>query len=350
LCLWPQINAFISGQTPTIFFHRGRTLTEQQHDRSQAEETLSVLEPSQRQQLVFCFGPSTIPLAEHGVQRLIYNNVSDEMASQYKDALLHDPDLHWYLSSETALGLSRLSRPVSSCIHVTGYPLTPDHCCPNCKSSDEGSRNKSQIPHIPKNCTGRRKVWLSAQQKTILDRIEAQALPFVLSTSQPFEAAPRMITTDEQKSALLSDLRGENSLLEKLLAQLTKDNKHLDPADLLITGCVGKLDKLGKVYEVTFMVTEAGPLYLAAAEQTRDFSGAWEADIVDYSDQANLKDNFQPIIERTAQWVKKASVYTGRPDSAYVGPVSLLVVESYDNKGYSLVRAFIRVSQGIYSH
>ncbi|KAM7193337.1 putative solid-state culture-specific atp-grasp domain protein [Rhypophila sp. PSN 637] len=335
LCIKPQSHAFISGQTPTIFFHRGQTLSEQKHDRSQVEETLSVLDPSQRPQLIFCSGPSNIPLAEHGIQGVIYNNVSDEMASQYKDSLIHDPDLHWYLSSQTALGLSRLPRPTSSCIHVIGYPPTPGHCCPKCLSSDRDSRNKSQIPHIPKNCTGQRKVWLSAQQKTILDRIEAQALPFILWTSQPFEAPPREITTDEEKSALLSDLRGENSLLEKLLSQLTKKNEHLDPADLLITGFVNKPDKPGKVYNVTFMVTEGGPVYLAAAEQIRDFSGVWEADIVDYSHQDYLKDKFQLTIEQTAEWIKKASVSAGRPDSAYFGPVGIdiVVVESYANNG-----------------
>ncbi|KAL2255526.1 hypothetical protein VTK26DRAFT_3186 [Humicola hyalothermophila] len=247
LSLIPQRDAFVSGNTPVIFFHTGNTPEQVEQDRREAEETLSILDPSQRPQLIFCPGPSEIPIREHGIDRLLYKIALDGLESF---PLTHSLETHWFLNSKAALARSGLPTPKADIIEVEGYPPAAVSCCPVCVRSQS---DDTTIPYIPSGCTGPRGRWLSAQTSRILSAIRNRPVPFVVKTQQAFGGAGTWLVSDaRQKARLLADLSGDasffssggiatagsNGILRKLLSQLTPANAHLAPATILLTELV----------------------------------------------------------------------------------------------------------------
>ncbi|KAK4124806.1 hypothetical protein N657DRAFT_643563 [Parathielavia appendiculata] len=328
LSLIPQRDAFISGATPVIFFNLGRSPKQVEHDRREAEATISVLDPSQRPELVFCPGPSKIPMKEHGIDKLEYKVVFDGLEAY---PLTHDLETHWLLNSKAGLARSGLPTPQSQIIETEGYPPAVDSCCSVCR---DAATDASRLPSIPPTCTGPRGEWLSRETNRILSAVRARPVPFVFKTQQAFGGAGTwLITSDDKKAQLLADLSGLGSptiqnnesssssstgegqgegLLRKLLPLLTPSNAHLHPTTVLLTDLV---QDLSGDYGLTFFVTASGaPLFLAAAEQmiTDDGSSAWIGSRIDYGRQEALREKFQGLMERIAEWVAS---------HGYVGPV-----------------------------
>lgn len=366
LSLIAQRDAFISGNAPLILFNTGQTPEQDDHDRHEAETTLSVLDPTQQPELIFCPGPSKIPMEEHGIDRLEYKIVLDDLESY---PLTHSLETHWFLNSKAALARSGLPTPKADIIEIEGYPPPAGSCCSICASS----HRNSDLPFIPPDCTGPRGRWLTSQTSRILSAIHSRPVPFVVKTQQAFGGAGTWLVPDaEQKSRLLVDLSGKtsadpdsdsskesndhgNGILRKLLSQLTPANAHLAPATILLTDLVP--DPVGD-YGLTFVVTESGgkPIFLAAAEQmiahhspgapaptsensngdgsnqesSRNSGGsadhsAWVGSTIRYARQDELHQRFATLIEEIAAWVAS---------QGYVGPVGADVLETKDGKCY----------------
>ncbi|KAK4102365.1 hypothetical protein N658DRAFT_554375 [Parathielavia hyrcaniae] len=336
LSLIPQRDAFISGTAPVIFFNLGRSPEQVEHDRREAEATISVLDPSQRPELVFCPGPSKIPMQEHSINKLEYKVIFDGLEAY---PLTHDLETHWLLNSKAGLARSGLPTPSSQIIETEGYPPPPESCCVVCR--EPAANPSSHLPSIPRMCTGPRGEWLARETHRILAAVRARRVPFVFKTQQAFGGAGTwLVTTQDQKEQLLADLSGssptqnevndgkgkreeeeeeqDSGLLGKLLPLLTPSNAHLRPTTVLLTDLVS--DPTGD-YGLTFVVTssESGtgsgePLFLAAAEQmiTDDGSSAWIGSRIHYGRQEELRNKFQGLVERIARWVA---------GHGYVGPV-----------------------------
>jgi hypothetical protein len=334
LGLISQRDAFISGDTPVIFFNLGQTPEQIEHDRREAEATISVLDPSQRLELVFCPGPAKIPVKQHGIDQLQYKIALDDLASY---PLTHDLEAHWFLNSKAALARSGLPTPRADIIEVESYPVAADSCCAVCQN------NSSDLPFIPPSCTGPRGKWLASQTARILSAIHARPVPFVLKTQQAFGGAGTwLVQTEQKKASLLADLSGSNSnsketesedekeedgILRKLLSLPTPRNTHLHPATLLLTDLIASPTA---DYGLTFMVTASGDaIFLAAAEQMISSNGgdgaatnsAWVGSVIYYARQEELRERFAGFMGRIAEWVG---------GHGYVGPVGADVLQDGD--------------------
>lgn len=336
----PQRDAFVSGNTKVIFFNIGQDPGQIEHERREAEATISVLDPSQRPEIIFCPGPSKIPMKEHGIDRLEYKVVIDSLQGY---PLTHDLETHWLLNSKAALARSGLPTPRSEVIEPNGHPPPADSCCDPCATA---AADTSRLPCIPAHCTGPRGRWLAAQTARILSAVRARPVPFVLKTQQAFGGAGTwLVTTPAQKAQLLADLGGEadddqtkkegdgDGLLRKLLSLLTPSNAHLSPAAILLMDLIPhpKGD-----YGLTFFVTAAGepPIFLAAAEQmlTDDGSSAWIGSRIDYARQDALHKKFEGLMGRIAAWVAR---------HGYVGPVGADVLEAAGEGGAEEEEVFV---------
>ncbi|KAL2020558.1 hypothetical protein VTK56DRAFT_8146 [Thermocarpiscus australiensis] len=374
LSLIPQRDAFITGHAPVILFNANQTPAQVEHDLRQAEATISVLDPSQRPELIFCPGPSKIPIKEHAIDRLMYKVILDGLDSY---PLTHPLETHWLLNSKAGLARSGLPTPPSQLIEPEGFPpasAAATTCCAACAAAashdddddDDDHHHQSTLPVIPATCTGPRGRWLTAQAARILDAVRARPAPFVFKTQQAFGGAGTwLVGSDEAKQRLLADLLGHGSdgggdgdgdgddgdgLLRKLLSQVTPANAHLAPAAVLL--CEMVRDVVGD-YGLTFVVGDDGNddddrgegaefQFLAATEQmmaeeeegeeeggeeatgTRG-SASWVGSRINYARQAQLQRKFAPLMRRVAEWVAR---------HGYVGPVGVDVLESREGALY----------------
>ncbi|KAK4157362.1 hypothetical protein C8A00DRAFT_40207 [Chaetomidium leptoderma] len=312
----PQRDAFISGNTPVVLFNLGQTPEQIEHDRREAEATISVLDPSQRPELIFCPGPSKIPMKEHKIDKLEYKVTVDGLEDY---PLTHDLETHWHLNSKAALARSGLPTPKSDIIETEGYPPAAGACCNLCTAA---AKDTSRLPTIPPGCTGPRGEWLSSQTNRILDAIRARPVPFVFKTQQAFGGAGTwLVTSADHKAKLLTDLSGSTTgsegggLLRKLLSLLTPANAHLHPTTTLLTDLIptpqassnSSSSSSSSDYGLTFCVPSSGgkPHFLAAAEQilTTDGSSAWVGSTIAYARQDELHDRFSGLMEQVAAWV-----------------------------------------------
>ncbi|KAK2041765.1 hypothetical protein LZ31DRAFT_471851 [Colletotrichum somersetense] len=300
LSLIPQRDAFISGDTPVVLFHIDETDEQKAHDRREAKRTISVLAAAQRPDLVFCAGPSAIPVKEEGIDVIAYKLVLDGL-EDYN--LIVPPDTHWFLNSKGALARSGLPTPRATIIEIDGLADEARLCCAPC-AGDAGEFV------IPLACAGPRGRWFEAQRDRILAALVSSPLPFVLKNQQTFGGAGTyVVRTEEERGKLVADLRG--GVLRRLLSSVTEANAHLRPAALILSDLVE--DPVGD-YGLTFFVTDADggdPIFLAASEQLTDDANAWIGSTINYARQDELKRKFGPLVKKIAAWLRSHN---------YVGP------------------------------
>ncbi|AEO64907.1 uncharacterized protein THITE_2047631 [Thermothielavioides terrestris NRRL 8126] len=324
LSLIPQRDAFVSGSTPVIFFNLDRTPEQLEHDRREAEATISVLEPSQRPELIFCPGPAEIPVKEHRIDKLEYKVIADALE---RYPLTHDLEAHWFLNSKAALARSGLPTPRADIIETEGCPPAADACCGVCAAA---AKDTSRLPTIPPGCTGPRGAWLSAQAERILAAVRRRPVPFVFKTQQAFGGAGTWLQEEEEQKQQVHRPPGNNAdgLLRRLLSLLTPHNAALRPTTVLLTELVRHEPPGGTDFGLTFVVTAAGEaVFLAAAEQmlattttnattttavTTTAGAAWVGSTINYARQGALRRRFAGLIAQIAAWVR---------ERGYVGPV-----------------------------
>lgn len=382
-----QRDSFISGRTPTILFNLGRSSEDIEHDRRDALATLSVLDPSQQPELIFCSGPASIPMKEHAIDKLEYKIILDGLEQH---PLTHGLEAHWLLNSKAGLARSGLPTPKCQLVETEAPPPSSQDCCLPCQ---ELENDKSHTTAIPLECKGPRGRWLSAQVARILDAVRARPIPFVFKTQQAFGGAGTwLIRTDDQKAQLLLELAGDpwredanteegsdsgqavgEGLLHRLLPLLTSANAHLSPTTILLTELIE--DPISD-HGLTLLVTSTGEArFLAASEQmlttttrpstnrinsrsssssslnsnetngassgttsdsdsttsetttdttsTTSSGSAWIGSTISYSRQDTLRKRFTPLMQRIAAWVAS---------HGYAGPVGADVLET-SNRG-----------------
>ncbi|KAK3372194.1 hypothetical protein B0H63DRAFT_484047 [Podospora didyma] len=314
LSLIPQRDAFIAGlKAPVFLFHLKQTEEQMAHDRREAETTISVLHPLQRPELVFCPGPASIPIKAHGIDKLAYKVVLDDLEAY---PLTHDLDTHWYLNSKASLAHSGLPTPRAEIIDAEGFAEAAGSCCELCAKDQTDS---SSMNFIPAGCTGIRGKWYNEQAARIMHAVEHHPVPFVVKTQQTFGGAGTwVIRSEQQKKDILKDLSGNNdSILRKLLSQVTASNCHLNPGSIIITDMV---ENPIADYGLTFFVTASGgAVFLAASEQMTDGDNAWIGSTINYTGQLRLEEKFNDLIGRTTAWVGK---------HGYYGPVGIDILET----------------------
>ncbi|KAK4460097.1 putative solid-state culture-specific atp-grasp domain protein [Cladorrhinum samala] len=312
LSLLTQRDSFIAGTSPVIMFTKNRSPKQVSHDLREAETTLSVLEPSQRPELVFCPGPAQIPMSQHKIDQLTYKVSLDSLSSY---PLTHDLDTHWILNSKAGLARSGLPTPRSDIFDIASSPPPPSACCASCESSASSGQSS-----MPESCTGPRLAWLKGESAKILSVVSSRPVPFVFKNQQTWGGAGTwVVSTAEDKQALIDDLSGRDGVLWKVLSQVTEENAHLCPAAVLLSDMVSNAVA---DYGITFVVGPSSetPIFLGVSEQMIDQdSHAWVGSTINYSKQEELKAKFRELVERTAKYVAA---------KGYTGPVGIDVLET----------------------
>ncbi|KAH8902984.1 hypothetical protein BR93DRAFT_886197 [Coniochaeta sp. PMI_546] len=311
LSLIAQRDAFIAGPASSaavICFPADAS--DPEHSRREAEATISVLDPSQKPELVFCPGPANIPpLNELNVDRIACKVVLDGLLGLPLTVPL---ETTWYLNSKAALADSQLPTPRMDIVEVTGFCIKASGCCEVCVKDEEGTH------FVPVDCSGARGSWIKAGEKRILDVIRRKPVPFVMKNQQTFGGAGTWVVhSEEGKADLLGILAGEDGVLRKMLAQVTEANRHLKPATIIISDIVK--DPIGD-YGVTFFVNDRGEAaFLGASEQMTDSCNAWIGSTINYTHQDTLREKFDPLVKRTAAWLAA---------KGYYGPAGMDVLET----------------------
>ncbi|KAL9949648.1 hypothetical protein ACHAO5_000481 [Verticillium nonalfalfae] len=312
LSLIPQRDAFISGSAPVILFHIDHDDPAQvEHDRAEAEATVSVLAADQKPELVFCAGPADIPVQEKGIDAIAYKLMVDGL-ERYD--LLVQPDVHWFVNSKDALAKSGLPTPKCEIIDLEGHGGAQRGCCEVCVSGGDGEGNEFVIPVA---CEGARGQWFAQESERILQKIVQRSLPFVLKNQQTFGGAGTyVVRTEEERGKVVGDLR--EGVLRKLMSSVTEANAHLRPGALILSDLVD--EPIGD-YGLTFFVTEeeAEPVFLAASEQMIGEGNAWIGSTINYRRQDELKKKFTKLVKEVAAWLRSHD---------YVGPAGADVLET----------------------
>ncbi|KAK1658676.1 solid-state culture-specific ATP-grasp domain-containing protein [Colletotrichum godetiae] len=315
LSLIPQRDAFISGDTAVILFRINDSKKQKLHDSREAERTLFVLSKTQQPDLIFCPGPSEIPIKEAGIDLIAYKIVLDGLESY--NNLIVPPETHWFLNSKAALAQSGLPTPKAKILEVDGLAGDAWACCASCYGGDAAEFV------IPECCTGSRSRWLEEQSERVYTDLESHPLPFVLKNQQTFGGAGTyIINNEDERQELVQDFR--NGILRKLLSSVTESNAHLQPAALILSDVV---ENPMENYGLTFFVADNGSdsIFLAASEQMTDDDNAWIGSTINYRRQEQLKKKFGLLVKKIATWLQ---------GYGYVGPAGADVLETASSTAY----------------
>jgi hypothetical protein len=315
LSLVPQRDAFIAGDSPVFFFYSGREKVDMEHDESETQRTLAVLDEAQKPEVTFARGPSDVgaEMEKRHIDYLSNKLVVDGVVESAGSKMLASADLLWYLNSKEALARSGLPTPKATIIDVEGYCPWASNCCETC---EEASLTGQTL--VPEACTGPRKRWIGEQVIRILSAVEQQALPFVFKNQQTFGGAGTyVITKGPHRNKLIEELT-YGGILRRMLSLVTPENVHLKPGTVLLTTMI---KDPGADYGITFFVSESGSTaFLAASEQMIDReNAAWIGSNISYSHQAALQDKFGLLIGKIGQFLHK---------QGYIGPAGVDILET----------------------
>ncbi|GAW11966.1 hypothetical protein ANO14919_013200 [Xylariales sp. No.14919] len=307
-----QRDGFLSGDTPLIIFNSDVEGTPELHDRIEAQKTLAVLSDKQRPNVIFCSGYSDMPVKEEKIDLLAYKLTPDALEGY---ALVAPLDTAWYLNSKEALAKSGLSTPKCDIIKVNEPGCDADGCCGVCRSGSDSFL-------IPVDCTGPRGRWYSEQSSKIYQQLSMRPLPFVFKNQQSYGGAGTyLIHNEEDRAKLLRDL--QNGILRRTLSSVTEDNKHLGPANIILSELVE--DPIG-TWGLSFFVTEDAdePIFLAVTELMLVERRYYIGSSVQYDRQDELKRKFATLVRDMSRWLCSFG---------YVGPVGVDVLETASSGG-----------------
>lgn len=314
----PQRDTFITGGSVVVLFDSGTSDAETLHSRRQAEATLSVLDDTQRPELVHCPGPFSMT-TKAGIDMIAGYKIALDGFTRGEIPLTVDLEKHWYLNSKGALATSGLPTPQTEVVEVSGYPVPAQECCDIC-TREFASRDHDMIPTIPASCTGQRGTWLRKHELRIVSAVERRPVPFAFKTQQTFGGGGTWIVdSSREKRQLLNHLVEEDGIIRKLLPLLNRGNHHLHPGSMLLSDLIQ--DPVEN-YGATFYVTDTGGvIFMGISEQLLASDGkAWVGSIISYKSQMRLHRRLQPLMEQTAQWLSR--------EHDYCGPVGMDVLEA----------------------
>jgi hypothetical protein len=135
--------------------------------------------------------------------------------------------------------------------------------------------------------------------------VRAEPLPFVLKFPQSVTGQGVWFISSAEK------LEGRMALLRKevagMIRSMTPENEHLNVVSLLFQQLV--VD--GRTNNMSFFITPTGrPVFASCCEQIMDSAGIWKGSTIDYDRQAELEEEFGPLIKKVAAHVYKQG-FTG---------------------------------------
>ena len=288
ICAGPQSHAFAAGKMPLVLFdvdsneYEGYPENEQIDGlRSNVSKVFGEIAPEQQPNISFVDKPDDIPVAAGHKAGVLHP----------MDCLQHlpgviSPDLHYELLSKRTLVTSGIPTAKSE---IVDTQITP------AQLQDE-------------------KVVDADAQRMMKPVIDAIA-PFVVKMPQALAGQGVWVVKNEEEQAdavkvLLPEVK-------KMLHQMTEENKHLCPANLVIQEMIQ-----GSAVCLSLFITKAGrPVFTCCTEQYFDSRGQWGGGFLDYRQQDKLADHYSGIASHIAKFLH---------EKGYYGPVGADIMTDLD--------------------
>lgn len=288
LCAGPQSHAFAAGKMPLVLFdvdsgeYEGYPENEQIEGlRNNVEGVFSEITPEQQPNITFVDKPDNITVAAGHKAGVLHP----------MDCLQHlpgviTPDLHYELLSKRTLVTSGIPSAKSEIIDTT---MTPD------RLHDSAA--------------------LDAEVERMMKPVSSAIAPFVVKMPQALAGQGVWVCKNEDEQAeAVETLVPE---VKKMLLQMTEENKHLVPANLVIQEMIQ-----GSAVCLSLFITKAGrPVFTSCTEQHFDSRGQWGGGFLDYRQQDKLAEHYSPIAAHIAKFLH---------EKGYYGPVGADIMTDMD--------------------
>lgn len=278
------------------------------HVRMQIEETLSVLQPSQRPRLRWVAGLEELTLKS-------WQRVAPLMpVDSFVDiACVVAPDLHYELLSKQGLANSGLKTPNCEVIEFDSIAPAVASCCAACRK-----HRRSEL--IEDACNGGRKLWRDRQIRRIVDILHAKPLPYIVKLQQAMGGAGTLWVRTDKELAEVTRYIGD-VYLRHCLPRLDATNLHLKPVNLLLSDIID-----GETHGVSGFIKKNGEfVFISCSTQSWSQGRHWIGSRIVYSEQAALAHRMDPTLRSVSDFLH---------GKGYYGPVGVDVVEGGRGEQY----------------
>ena len=313
LCGITQLLAFSAGKLPVIFIDPGIhvnpeiagdvPLSSLDRMSKEMEQTFSVIHQDQRPQLHF---------AEH------LKNINVDSKQKLlplwplEDLINHrcvlSPQVHFTLGSKQTLFESSVTSPHCEIIELNTLPPSdPKSCCQSC--SDHWNEYQ-----IPRNCTGPRRKWLDAETDSVIKRLLAKPLPYLIKLQQTMGGNGTFSARNPRELIEAAHFIS-HTYLPNHLPRLTERNVCLQPMNILLSDIVDYVAH----HALNFFLKKNGdPIFVGVAQEINVRERIWVGSTTVYGQQAELKARLGPTMRQVGRMLHS---------KGYYGPVGLDVLE-----------------------
>lgn len=283
-------------------------VSSKEHVRMQIEETVSVLDPSQRPRLRWVDDLKNLTLKPgQKIAPLVpMDNLTDI-------ACVMSPDLHYELLSKQDLANSGLKTPGCEIIEFNTIAPSVADCCAACR--DHGCSELTQD-----TCNGDRKVWRDQQIRTTVNTLHAKPLPYVVKLQQAMGGTGTLWVRTDKELAEVTCYIGE-VYLRKCLPKLDAINLHLKPVNLILSDIVD-----GVTRAISWFVKKNGEfVFISCSTQSWSEQRHWTGSRIRYSEQAALAHRMGPTLRSVSDFL------CGK---GYYGPAGIDLIENNQGEQY----------------
>ena len=259
-----------------------------EHMRSEVEKTISIIDPSQRPQIVFVEDLKKMKLSES--QRLAPVVPIEELDGK---PCIIDPERHFIISSKQELAVSGLNTPPCEIIDFsTPITTTSENCCGACCEY----RNSEQVT---KACVGPRRLLLEKETSKTLHSLYEKPLPYILKLQQTQGATGAFWVGNRQELDEVAQFIA-TTYLPNNLPKLNERNVHLRPINILLSEIVR--DGL-KTQCPVFFVKRNGQFIFLGCNTQKMVNGHWSGSMIRYEDQAALQKQLHPTLQKVGEYL-----------------------------------------------
>ena len=279
----------------------GGISSSREHARMQIEETVSVLNPSQRPRLRWVDDLKDLTLKPD--QKIAPLMPMDNLID-FESVM--SPDLHYELSSKQGLASSGLKTPACEIIELDTVAPSVMGCCAAC--SKHGC---SEL--IEDICSGARKVWRDQQIQRTVNILHEKPLPYIVKLQQAMGGVGTLWVRTDKELAELTAYVGK-IYLRKYLPRLDATNLHLKPVNLILSEIID-----GTTRVVSWFIKKNGEfIFIGCSTQTWSDERYWTGSRIIYSGQAALAHRMGPTLRSVSDFLY---------EKGYYGPAGIDVIE-----------------------
>lgn len=276
--------------------------------KMQIEETVSVLDPSQRPRFRWVDELDILTLKPG--QRIAPLVPLDNLVDF---ACVVSPDLHYELLSKQGLANSGLKTPKCEIIDFDTIAPAVTTCCAPCRSHE-----CSEL--IEDTCNGSRKVWRDQQIRRTVSILRVKPLPYIVKLQQAMGGSGTLWVRTDKELAEVTGYIAE-VYLRKCLPRLDATNLHLKPVNLILSDIVE-----GDTRAVSWFIKKnADFIFISCSTQTWSDECHWTGSRIVYSEQAALAERLGPTLRSVSNFLH---------GKGYYGPVGIDVVEDGQGEQY----------------